>query len=77
MYKARITRNDTLETIEASNLTLAEALRLVNVAWFSCGYNEEVLSACIIHEDTGRTLQAWWEDGIDDSMFIDEDEMEV
>ena len=58
MYTARITRNDTLETIEASGLTLREALRLVNVSWFACGYQEEVLSACIIDEASGRVLRA-------------------
>jgi len=69
MYTARITRNDTLETIEASGLDLREALRLVNVSWFACGYQEEALSACIIDEASGRVLRAWWEEGITDEDF--------
>lgn len=69
MYTARIIRNNTQEMIEVPGLTLREALRLVNIAWFSCGYQEEALSACIIDEASGRVLRAWWEDDITDKSF--------
>ena len=60
MYTARIERKDTLEIIEAHDCTLREALRLVNVAWFASGYDEENLDAWIIDQETGAKLDAWW-----------------
>jgi len=60
MYTARIERKDTLEILEAQDCTLREALRLVNVAWFASGYQDEVLDAQVIDQETGRTLEAWW-----------------
>ena len=54
MYTVRILNIETQEVLEADCKRLREALRMANVAYFSCGYDETKLKIEIISENGDR-----------------------
>ena len=51
MYTVRIHNSENEEILEADCKRLREALRIANVAYFSCGYDETKLKIEVISEN--------------------------
>ena len=58
MYTVRIYNTESQEIMEAECKRLKEALRIANVAYFSCGYDETKIQIKIISEN-GDILEMW------------------
>lgn len=58
MYTVRIYNLESDEIMEADCKRLKEALRIANVAYFSCGYDETKMRIEIISEN-GDKLEMW------------------
>lgn len=58
MYTVRIHSHESEEIMEADCKRLREALRIANVAYFSCGYDETKMKIEIISEN-GDKLEMW------------------
>ena len=58
MYTVRIYNLESDEIMESDCIRLKEALRIVNVAYFSCGYDETKMKIEIISEN-GDKLEMW------------------
>ena len=54
MYTVRICNLETQELLEADCKRLREALRIANVAYFSCGYDDTKLKIEVISENGDR-----------------------
>ena len=58
MYTVRIHNLESEEIMEAECKRLKEALRIANVAFFACGYDETKMKIEIISEN-GDRLEMW------------------
>ena len=54
MYTVRILNFETQEILEAECKELKEAVRIANIAYFSCGYDDNKMRIEVISENGNR-----------------------
>ena len=59
MYKIRIVNRETWEILECYNMSLEEACRIANIAYFSAGYDDEKMEISVIDNTTGEKFLDW------------------
>lgn len=59
MYKVKIINRETLEILECSGLSLSEARRMADMAYFAAGEDDEKMEISIVSEITGEKFLEW------------------
>lgn len=59
MYKIQIVNRETLEILECYNMSLEEACRIANIAYFAAGYDDGKMEISVIDNTTGEKFLDW------------------